>query len=444
MSRIWSKEEINLLKKCNNKYIDEIKVLFPNRTELAIRNKCSEYKINILRNTSWSEEELNILKSNNDKTMNELLKLLPKRNINGIRMMASNLKIHIRNKKEWTQDEINIVYNAQNKLTLSQTLELLPNRTLEGLKHFANENKIKFKRPTAWTDKEDQLLISKCDGNISLKEIYKLFPDKNERLINNRIHKLGLRNMVTSHFKEWTKEEDKFLIDNYYNMKSKDLAEILKVSACSITDRAKVLGLNKKCIQKPYSDEEIKLLETIRDECLSLSEICNLLPHRTIPSLRHILKKMQIKYNKEDYYSNDGVTKLKSVEERDIFDFIKDNFNVDITLSNRKKFKNDKHNERYIPDYIVHSINGIKLNKKLIIEYYGLYNLINPSGFIQEYIDKTHRKNEYYKSNSDIYFIDLYPADLKNNFEGVRNKLTSFFMEKFNVNLLDLKEVFSL
>lgn len=35
-------------------------------------------------------------------------------------------------------------------------------------------------------------------------------------------------------------------------------------------------------------------------------------------------------------------------------------------------------------------------------------------------------KNKFYNSLNDIIFIDLYPDDLKNNFEGIRVKLNNY------------------
>ena len=54
---------------------------------------------------------------------------------------------------------------------------------------------------------------------------------------------------------------------------------------------------------------------------------------------------------------------------------------------------------------------------------------------IQNYVKKTKIKNQYYRLRDDIYFIDLYPSDLKNNLQGVREKLTSFFMLNFNIDI---------
>jgi hypothetical protein len=433
----WTYYEIELLRQCGNKSIEVIKSMFPNRSELALRTKCSDYNIKILRTSDWTNEELNIIKNCNGKTMNEMLKLLPYRSKIGIRNMAFKYKISIRAERNWTSEEIKIINDANNKLTFSQTLDLLPYRTKYALSHYAKINNIKFRRPSVWKDEDIELLKNVCNDKTSLKDIYKLFPNIEDGVINKKIHDLGLRNLVTSHFKEWTNEEDNYLIENYYATKSKDLADKFKVVASGITERAAFLGLDKKLIQIPYTENEIQLLESIRNDCLSLNDICTLFSTRTIPSLRHMLKKLNIQYNRKDYYSSDGITKLRSIEERDVFDFIRDNFKVDIILSNGKKFKNKKYNESYIPDYIIHNVNNIILNKKLIIEYYGLYKPDNnQSTFIQTYIEKTQRKNEYYKSNPEIYFIDLYPTDLKNNFKGVKDKLYSFFTVNFNIDIL--------
>jgi len=46
----------------------------------------------------------------------------------------------------------------------------------------------------------------------------------------------------------------------------------------------------------------------------------------------------------------------------------------------------------------------------------------------KNYQDKIILKNNYYQSRVDIIFIDLYPYDLKNNCEGVKNKLTEVLL----------------
>jgi hypothetical protein len=141
----------------------------------------------------------------------------------------------------------------------------------------------------------------------------------------------------------------------------------------------------------------------------------------------------------------DGV-KLNSNEELQIYEYVHNIIGIktfkSIGYNRNKKYcfaVDDKKYNKFYPDFIIEKINKFKLEKPIIIEYYGMFNLICKSEFIREYITKTNRKNEYYKSNPDIYFIDIYPCDLKNNFEGVRNKLTSFFMDNFNVDINKFK-----
>ena len=78
--------------------------------------------------------------------------------------------------------------------------------------------------------------------------------------------------------------------------------------------------------------------------------------------------------------------------------FIYENINYNINKIRRnQKYYNEKYNERYIPDFQINYFNKI-----IIIEYF--------------------------KSLKDVIFIDLYPNDLKNNFQGVNDKLVPFIM----------------
>lgn len=149
-------------------------------------------------------------------------------------------------------------------------------------------------------------------------------------------------------------------------------------------------------------------------------------------------------YNFKVFITCDGIYKCDSYEEKIIYDFIYKNYNLDIIKfkNNRyqKEFYNYKCKENYFPDFIVEKINDIKLDKKLIIEYYGMLSNKTINSRYLSYKEKTIRKNEFYKNNPDIYFIDLYTDDLKNNFFGLKQKFEFFFMSNFNITL-PLKEV---
>lgn len=137
----------------------------------------------------------------------------------------------------------------------------------------------------------------------------------------------------------------------------------------------------------------------------------------------------------------DGVTKCLSFEEKGVFDYIYRYLNIktikSFGLKRDKMFFNYDYNEQYVPDFKIENINNdLLLDKPLVIEYYGLYSPKNKSKKIQIYVNKTNRKNNFYKNNNLFYFIDLYPEDLKNNYEGVRNKITQFFIKNFNYFLI--------
>jgi hypothetical protein len=82
--------------------------------------------------------------------------------------------------------------------------------------------------------------------------------------------------------------------------------------------------------------------------------------------------------------------------------------------------------ETFCPDFIIEyiNINGIKtkLIRPLYIEYYGMYDLNSNNYIFQNYVTKTHIKNNFYKSNNNIYFLDLYPEDLY-NLDKIKEKL---------------------
>lgn len=138
-------------------------------------------------------------------------------------------------------------------------------------------------------------------------------------------------------------------------------------------------------------------------------------------------------------------TVLSSFQEKEVYEFIKYNLNFKYI-----KFIGNKRNDKYTyslkdisdyksacPDFVVEYIQyenkKIKLEKPIIIEYYGYYQPNNSYTIFVEYIKKMKIKNKLYKSLNDILFIDLYPEDLKNNFEGIRNKFDSYLHNITNI-----------
>lgn len=155
-------------------------------------------------------------------------------------------------------------------------------------------------------------------------------------------------------------------------------------------------------------------------------------------------------WNKEDFkiiVAKDG-TELDSFEERDVYEYIQSQeiFRyikpIGKARSGKYTFKLDEsyEYERFCPDFVIEYIHKdnkkVKLSKPIILEYYGMYDENNKYIVFKNYIKKTLIKEEFYKNNRDIYYIGIYPNDIKNNYKCLAKKLGSFYLE----NLSNIKE----
>ena len=137
-----------------------------------------------------------------------------------------------------------------------------------------------------------------------------------------------------------------------------------------------------------------------------------------------------------------------SKEEMMVYEFIKKemNYNYFKHIGRKKsgeytfKLKNNDYNYKtFCPDFVLEYIDfeniKFKLEKPLYIEYYGLYHPNNTDPIYVNYCNKTNVKNVFYKSNQNINFIDLYPNDLKNNFQKVKDKLNFVLENSYNISV---------
>ena len=60
----WTKEDLDLLKECKGKYLDDIVLLFPKRKRRRIVEKCNSLGIKVIFSPSaikWTDDETNLL-----------------------------------------------------------------------------------------------------------------------------------------------------------------------------------------------------------------------------------------------------------------------------------------------------------------------------------------------------------------------------------------------
>lgn len=119
-----------------------------------------------------------------------------------------------------------------------------------------------------------------------------------------------------------------------------------------------------------------------------------------------------------------------SVGEYQIFQFVNDVLGMDIVYCGRKskyKLHNKQEGENYIPDFMI--------DHDILCEYYGFYSPRPTTQYFKDYIEKTHRKNAFYKRycpDNKLYFLELYEEDLLDNFQGLRDKLDKILLDKDN------------
>ena len=481
---IWTEEEKSILINNNNLSIKELCKLLPNRSYNAIQSRCNILGLEIERKySSWLQWELDILIKNQDKTLVEICKLLPHKHLNNIYSYIKyhNLSFKYNSKKyeiidgkmfcnkcqEYkTYDEINFDITRKEYHTCKTCKNKMGNIKKYKRKYNINLDFDKMYDtylPEEWYEFYYSNRINKFPYEISRNNKYmsciiryaiekKLNKYSRKEIISidtNELIKMKLRNIITNSsvyevlnnafpefdIKQW---ELKLVSNGFWSLKE-NVDELMK---WYIKNNIDIKKINIKLdIPKIFNISSMRKINYHRlNSCIQL--------YHHYSSYYEWLSTLYPEWGLEEKDFNlkiakDG-TKLNSMEELLVYEFIIYNLNIKIKsigLSKKNKFYNDKYDEFYLPDFTISKYNKFIFDKPVIIEYFGLYIPNDNCNMVQNYISKTHRKNEYYKSNPDIYFIDLYPTDLKNSFQGVRNKLTSFFMDNFNIEIDSLKDV---
>lgn len=408
---------------------------------------------------TWTDEEESFLIENYSKYSTDYIAMVLGKSKDSINTKRKRLGF----KKtchmlEWTEEEMELVRNNSEK-SIEELVLLLKTKTYRNIKSFL-KNDIGVYKDT-WDKDEDEFLINNYH-KMSSKDIA-IALDKSKNQVDYRAGKLNLKNEKSRNFK-WTDELDEIVKKNYLVIPTEELSNFINCSKSQLFRRAKHLGLT---VIRPYTDEDISFLRENYNN-YSTKELATILD-RTVIAIKSKLCDMGLKgvwweekddnYLRENYKtmsisemagnldrSYSGIQhrlgrlglstsiklyknmKFDSNQELDVFKYIESNFTNEI-IKNSKTFYNDNFNEGYRPDFIINHE-----NKPIIIEYFGMYKTYMENHIFKSYTEKAHRKIEYFNSLNDVYFIPLFPEDLKNNFEGVRTKLTSFLMSK-NITL---------
>lgn len=121
---------------------------------------------------------------------------------------------------------------------------------------------------------------------------------------------------------------------------------------------------------------------------------------------------------------------MRSIEEKIIYDYVHNILGIrSLTYigNNQKEYRFTHGNGRfYYPDYFIDKIykenNLIKLNKPIVIEYFGMYEETSKADLIKNYTIKTKDKIKYYNEQNDYVFVFLFPCDYS-NLKKLKDKL---------------------
>lgn len=128
----------------------------------------------------------------------------------------------------------------------------------------------------------------------------------------------------------------------------------------------------------------------------------------------------------------------RSLPELEITNFLIDNkikYEKEVLYTTILESENNRKTSRRL-DWVIECNNN-----KYYVEYFGMYTSQNNSKIIQRYIKKARKKiKDLYKAGLINNCIFIFPDDLKRNknddsMNWLEEKLKSFFMQKFNINL---------
>lgn len=146
-----------------------------------------------------------------------------------------------------------------------------------------------------------------------------------------------------------------------------------------------------------------------------------------------------VAFDNEEFDSYQEKDVYEFIKKQDIFKYIK---NIGKQhFKGKYNFKLDETYEyqRFCPDFVIEHIylnnKKILLNKPVVLEFYGMYEENNKNHIFQNYVKKTKVKEQFYKSREDIYYISIFPSDIRNNYEELTKKLTLFFISNLNIDI---------
>ncbi|MED3792323.1 hypothetical protein P4571_07700 [Niallia alba] len=329
--------------------------------------------------------------------------------------LMKRMGISGRNKK-WSKRQIEILRDIYPTQSWDFILEKLSPFTKDDILHKASSLKIE-KSNFGFNEKQVKFLVDNY-SNYTIKELANLL-GKTESSVAAKAGRLGLLKK-----EKWSNEEIVIMRKYYENSSSAKMCELLpKRHSNSIIDMSSKLGLYKK--YNVYEDEVIKN-ELLRD-LISFAKHLGKTP--TLPEIRNNenlrgastyiryfgsysqackeagLPVNSMMFGKAYHISSKNGDFCLSLAEKNI---------TDILIDNGIKYDKEILYKDIIKNYKENAIKSDWVINNVIVEYFGM---CDRADYRKRMMKKINLCKEY-----NYPLIDLYPSDLKNNYEGLIKK----------------------
>jgi hypothetical protein len=352
----WSEEEEEFLRDNYKDYTDKElaekinKEFDQNRSSKSIKSKRGNLtlrKEKTVKNTKWTTEQVKFLKNNYSQFSNKkLVKLFNKEfNLERSRSSIQNKghKMGLEKEDWWgkkTEEFLKENYSKINNKKLTKIFNNKFNYNRDRKTITAKANRMGLVKDNWWEEKEVEFL-KKNFPDKSDKEVVKLFnkkfnKDRTKTSIQKKARSLNLTKSL-SYSSKWTKEQEKFLEDEYSDKFNRNLVKLINNkfdvnrSRKSIEDKAREIGLNKNLekINNKWTQEEVQFLKDNYNQHAD-SELCQKINEkfnkdRSKCSISHKRQKLNLikrfrsenKYDLNSYYGENWNTQRNSALERD-------------------------------------------------------------------------------------------------------------------------------
>ena len=441
---LWTKEELELLYYCLNKNMSykEASKTIKTKTEKQIKSKCNYEKITgFRRDSTWSDKEIEILYKYYPITKNnEITKYIKSKSKDAIINKAKELKIE-KTQSLYENHNDKIIDNKNN--LNENTIKRYSDRygiILDINKMYLTYDVIQWYEWTIGKTPNGNKLVQLPQFFINKKYIKVLIRYVLEEKLNYKTREdcLNLTQRIIQKYKisfsktEWIKNSPYNLLKIAYPEYDIKPYELVHATCNYWKNYDNFLSAFNDFICNLKNNYDSNSIINMINDKFVYENFCKLHSAKKLyfnDKTWHdisIDSKCGIVINEDGRISIDG-TMLNSIEEKNVYDYIKFTLKINIkpiSIKRDKKYKftNKEYNENYIPDFIIKN-----KNKPTIIEYFGFYNENNKNKIFIEYANKTKRKIEYFNNLEGYNFIGLFPEDLKNNFKGVKEKLTPFY-----------------